>query len=326
MNESEYRRLRANLLSGGEAPPELISELRQVAGRLIRSRALPPRLAPYGVWNEEATDEVFQAWTTTRLLGRGDLRGIVARSGSVGVLRALAERSLRQFLLNERARSEAQNLFRRVREQLRDDEAFRCFIESPRSQNAWWGLSAWDERPPFNDDARQLRRAAWSVEDLTVIRYSAIARKLSPLLDREELNRFLHGLFKALHALLTITHIMNGLRERLALDSSETVPFEAAPEPGRDEDVAGELAIRETALLAVAELSSRQVRVLVATAAGRPLAAIGASLGCSAATVLNEQNRVGAVIRRLSADNEEQELLLKTVTDLLYLEGEHDVE
>jgi len=326
MSESEYRRLRANLLAGTDAPPELLNELRQVAERLVRSRMLPPRLAPYGVWNEEASEEVFQAWAAKRLFGRGDLRGIVARSGSGAVFRTLAERSLRQFLLNERARSEAQNLFGRVREQLQNDDAFRCFIESPRSQNAWWGLSAWEEPPAFNDDERRLRLAAWSVENVTVIRYSASARKLSPLLDREELNRFLHGLFEALQALLTISHVMNGLRERLALDASETVPMEGAPEPSSAQDVAGELAIRETALLVIAELSSRQARVLLDTAAGRPLAAIGAALGCSAATVLNEQNRIGAVIRRMSADKEQQELLLKTVTDLLYVEGKHDVE
>jgi hypothetical protein len=326
MNESEYRRLRAALLAGSEVAPELMGELREVAARLVRSRVLPPRLAPYGVWNEEAAEEIFQGWVSKRLLGRGDLRGLLARSGSLAVLRTLAERSLRQFLLNERARSEAQNLFGRVREQLQCGEQFRCVIESSRPQSSWWGLKDWEERPAFNDDERALRRAAWSVEDLTVIRYSASARKLSPLLDRHELDRYVRGMFEALQALLTITHLMGGLRERLALDGSGTVPLDAAPEPASEHDVVDDLAIRETALLVIAEMSARQARVLVSTAGGQPLAEIGAALGCSAATVLNEQRRIAAILRRNSGDAGEQERLLKIVSDLLYVGVENALE
>ncbi len=319
MNESEYRRLRTDLLAGVDPTPPLLAELRQVTGRLVHSHVLPPALSPYWVWNNEAADEVFQAWATQRLIGRGDLRRIVARAGNIAVLRALAERSLRQFLLNERARSEAQNLYGRVREQLQADEAFLCFIESSRSQNAWWGLASWKEPPAFNDNERRLRQAAWRIENLTVIRYAADARKLSPLLDRDELNRFLHSLFDELEALLTTTHMMSALRERLALNENGTVPIELVPEPTGADDTASELALRETALLVVAELTSRQVRVLVETAASRPLAEIGVRLGCAAATVLNEQNRIAAVIRRLSADSDEQQQLLKRVIDLLYV-------
>jgi DNA-binding CsgD family transcriptional regulator len=322
MNESEYRRLRADALSGGEPAPAIMRELRGAAGRLLASRVLPPALSPYGVWNQEAADDVFQAWAAERLFGRGDLRGILARAGNLPVLRALAERSLRQFLLNARGRSEAQNLYGRVREQLAQDQRIRRFIESPRSQNAWWGLSDWDQPPAFNDDQRSLNRAAWSIEDLTVIRYASDARKLSPMLDRDELNRFLHSLFQELQAMLTLTHIMSALRERLALDYQRgAVSIDVAPEPAGSEDTATELALRQTALLVISELTSRQAKVLLQTSQGRPLAAIAQKLGCSAATALNEQRRIATAIRRLSADQEEQGRVLNVVTDLLYVGG-----
>lgn len=286
--------------------------------RLVRSRTLPPALSPYGTWNDEAVDDIFQAWATQRLIERGDLRPMVARAGSPAVLHALAERSVRQFLLNARERTVAQNLYGRVRERFNDDAAFRCFIDSSRAQDMWWGLSSWEDRAPFNGDERLLARAAWSVADLVIIRYAASARKLSPLLDRAELKRFLEGLLGELQALLTIAHVMDALRQRLAISEQNIVSIDLVSEQFATDASVKEFALRETALLVIAELSARQVRVLLETAQGRPLADIGRTLGCAAGTVLNEQSRIASVLRRFSGDDEERDDLLKIVTDLLY--------
>jgi DNA-binding CsgD family transcriptional regulator len=322
MSESEYRRLRLQLLSGEEPSRQLLDMLAATVRRLVLSHALPPGLAPYGVWDAEAAEDVFQAWASQRLIGRGDLRAMVARAGSQGVLRALAERSVRQFLLNSQARSEAQNLYSRVREQLQREDVFVCVIDSPRSQNTWWGLSEWPVREPFNGDERLLRQAAWSVPDLVVIRYGASARKLSPLLDRDELARFLEGLLKHLEALMTPAHMMSALRERLALDEQTPRPIEDVAEPvAADPEMSSAIALRESAVLALGELTSRQAKVLLASAQGRTLSDIGNQLACAPATVLNEQERIAAILRRLSGDEQEQREVLKILTDLLYVGG-----
>lgn len=323
MQEADYQQLRTRLLRDGHVDDAFYRELREVAARLVRRRALPPMLAPYGVWNEEAVDEVFQAWTTRRLLGGEQLRPLVARAGDLRIFRGRAERSLRQFLLNERDRTQAQNLFERLRELLERDPSFRCFIDSTRSQDRWWGLSFWRQPQAFSGSAMLLAGAAWAAGDLTVIRYRADARKLSPVLDHEELKRFASVVLETVDALLTIRLLIDALRARVDLDDGPTLPLLESNEPASPPAV-DEAGLRELAEFARDELTDRQAAILLATADGRPLAEIGRGLGCSAATVLNEQRRVGELLTRLSADSEERAELLNVIVDLLYESTDND--
>jgi hypothetical protein len=66
-------------------------------------------------------------------------------------------------------------------------------------------------------------------------------------------------------------------------------------------------------------MTSRQVDILLGSHEGETLAVAAERLRCSPATVLNEQRRVGAILRRLSGDDEEQHALLNITLDLLYL-------
>ena len=325
MIDQDYARLRKRLLRDGDIADELYSELRDIVAGVVRRRELPPVFAPYGEWNEEAIDEVFQAWMTRRLLGLGHLKPLIARAGDVRVFRARAARSLRQFLLNERDRTQAANLFARMRTLLNEDGDFSCFIDAKRSQDRWWGLTTWDDPEPFSASERTLHAAAWAAGDLVVIRYRADAKKLSPVLDLPELKRFAVVVFETLTTLLTVPLLIDALRARLDLDEGDVLPLgdsdAATTSPTAMPD---QLGLRELAELARSELTERQALVLRATAGERPLADIGRELHCSAATVLNEQRRVAALLTRLTADDAERAELLNLVVDLLYEMSDRD--
>jgi DNA-binding CsgD family transcriptional regulator len=323
MNDAEYAHLRRRLLRDGELPNALYGELREVVRRLVRRRALPPAFAPYGEWNDEAIDEVFQGWATRRLIGLGHLRPLVARSGDLRIFRGRAERSLRQFLLNERDRTQAENLFARLSTLLNEDDAFCCFIEATRSQNRWWGLAQWRDPEPFAGEERVLHAAAWAVGELAVIRYRADALKLSPVLDANEIKRFTVVVLETLRALVRIPHLLDALRARIDLDQGPTLPLaliEDRPSPGAVDDVG----LGELAQFAYDQLTDRQAAILAATAAERPLAEIGAELGCAPATVLNDQRRIGALLTRLTGDDQERATLLNLIVDLQYEQSDHD--
>lgn len=319
MNEAEYRRARSTFLRDGVLRAELYEELAGVAQRMVRRRLLPPVYAPYGQWDHEATEEVAQGWITHRLVGAGLLRALLARAPELYIFRAHAERSLRQFLLNERERSQAQNLFARIRSLLDEDPRFRCFIVSQRPQDRWYGLDAWDRPIAFDGDPRKLKAAAWSVGELVVIRYRADARKLSPVLDAAELNRFVLTVLTAVGSLLTPRHLLDALATRVALEDTQILAYEdAGPEAAEDPRFDERIGLRELAAAALAELTRRQADVLLGTADGRTLEDMAADLDCSRATVLNEQRRAGQALTRLSGDDENREVLLNAVVDLLY--------
>jgi DNA-binding CsgD family transcriptional regulator len=319
VTEREYLQARRAYLRDGELTTELHQELVEVVRRMIRRRLLPPSFSPYGHWDQEAADEVFQAWMTRKLLEAGQLRPLVARAGGLYVFRANAERSLRHFLLNERDRSQRLNLFARIRALLDEDPRFRCVVPSQQAQNRWYGLHDWDEAEAFDGNPRSLRSAAWSAGDLAIVRYRANARKLSPVLDADELKRFVLVMFNVIGALLTPRHLLDGLATRVDIGDPEFSELEAAEAPTpHAPTVDEEIDVRGLAVTALAELTGRQARVLLGTADGLTLEDLAGELGCSRATVLNEQRRAGVLLTRLSGDDHDRELLLNYVLDLLY--------
>jgi DNA-binding CsgD family transcriptional regulator len=319
----EYRLLRRRYLRHEIDPDPFFEEARAVVLRTVRARALPAALSPYGNWDEEAAIELFQAWSAHRLVDRGQLRELVAKADGIGAFRGLAERSLRQFLLNQRDRSQLQNLYARLRALLEEERQFHCFVSADRSQDRWWGLSGWDDAAPYSGGDRELASAAWSVGELTIIRYRADARKLSPVLDTFELRRFTTLVLEALGATLTPVLILRALQQRLDLNDAPTLEIDTEREPAHLSDPADGLALRESAQFAIDELTERQERILIATSEGVSVSVIADTIGCSTGTVTNERHRVGDVLHRLSATDDEQRELLKTVLDLLYQAGRH---
>lgn len=310
------RRIRA-----GETPPELVEELRGVASTLARSRRLPPSFAPYGRWDDEAGDELFAGWWADRLVGEGRLLALLDRAPDLPGLRRLAERSLRQHLLNAQDRSQARNLFARLVVLLESKaDRFRLVQDASRTQNQWYALTDADaaSQEPWTGPERLLIAHAWALGDFVVIRYRAAAAKLSPVLDAAELERFVIGLLQRTEAALTPGLIMRALSARFALGDVELEPMdEASPLPSAAVGPEAEVLLRDTARSLLDELTPRQSAIL--RRSGDKVADIAGALDCSVGTVVNEQRRVGVVVTRASGDDDERAALVNLMVDLLYV-------
>jgi DNA-directed RNA polymerase specialized sigma24 family protein len=294
-----------------------------VVRRLVRLRLLPPSFAPYGRWDEEAAAEIFTGWYADRLLGRGHLQAMLDRAGTVGAFHRLCERSLRQHLLNTKDRSQTRNLFARLTVLLDDDPSFIRTRNAERAQDRWYFLATGDDAPrEFAGEDSVLVAHAWAVGDLTVIRYRAAARKLSPVLDADELKRFTAAFLTRVGRALTPGLIMRALSARLDLGEvrvenlEEQGPTGAPTAPILPADE--RLALRETALALLGELSARQALILQRTSEEETVAQIAAAAGCSAGTVVNEQRRIGQLVSRLSENDVERDQLLNILADLVY--------
>lgn len=324
MNHDEYRKIRSSYAQARDLDPRLVEELRRLASRLVRYRGLPPSYAPYGVWNQEAEEEVFQSWTAERLIAGGQLQALLDRATNVESFRRLAERSLRQHVLNQRERSQAQNLYWRTAEMLEDDDDFHDFVGAKRPQNVWWGLAAWKghDRPQFPGGDEELIGHTWALGDFQVIRYRPDARKLSPVLSTDELKCLLVGLLDRVQALLTLTRIMRAIEHRFDLGEVRLEALEAPEAEAAPADEADPVVLEETALAMIAEMSSRQVEVLVRSEAGETIDQMAERLECSVGTVVNERRQVGAILARHSETDNQRAAVLRKVLDLLYEEGE----
>lgn len=311
---SDDLRLLRRRVRAGETPTELVDELRGVARRMARSRRLPPSFAPYGQWDDEAADEVYAAWFADRLVGEGDLLALLDRSPDRQTLRRLAERSLRQHLLNAQDRSQARNLFARLVALLTDEtRPFRLVQDASRPQDRWYALS---DDAPWGGPERELVAHAWALGDFVVLRYRAAAAKLSPVLDAGELERFVIGLLDRAGA-LTPGLIMRALSARFALGEVAFEPIdEAPPLPAATRGPEAEVLLNDTAQALVGELTDRQAEVL--RRSGDRVADIAEAVGVSGGTVVNEQRRIGELVARASGDDVERHALLNRIADLLY--------
>ena len=314
MTDARLQELR-RLLRQGQLEPDLVDELKSVVARLVRLRLLPPAYAPYGQWDDEAAEELFASWYETRLLGRGHLQLLLDRARSAGAFRRLAEQSLRQHLLNQRARSQAQNLYWRVVELLEGDDDFELVRDAVRPQDRWWRRTA-SGASEWSGDDRKLVAEAFALGDFAIIRYRADAKKLSPLMDADELKRFVDGLLARTGA-LTPTLITRALEQRFDLGAvSEEELTEAVAPAAPEPDISVDLALTDAARSVIAELTARQIEVLRLSESAT-VDEMARALQCSVGTVHNEQRRIATTIER-SCEPDEREELLKKVADLVY--------
>jgi DNA-directed RNA polymerase specialized sigma24 family protein len=159
---------------------------------------------------------------------------------------------------------------------------------------------------------------AWALGDFAVIRYRAGSRKLAPVLDEAELRRFARELMQLSGCAMSAAVLNRALAGRFGLENPSTVELEGSktdlPETSWTEE---EVVLRDTAKWIVEQFSERQREVL-RLSEDEGIAQIAEALGCSNATVFNEQRRIGVLVDRFSADPRERDQLLKMSVDLLY--------
>jgi DNA-directed RNA polymerase specialized sigma24 family protein len=321
MTDIEFRRARIAFLQQGEISQELVALLRRVVRRLVLFGGLPPMYSPTGRWDSDSEDDTFGDWVAVRLLGTGQLAALLHRCSTPASFSRLAETYLRRHLINGLMRSYATNLYGRVRELLREDPAFVVLVESEREQDVVWRLDEGDRVVPWQGDENHLIALAWGMGEFETIRYRENARKLSPVLERDELLRFVAGLMAAANHGLTLSQIVRVLVRRFDLEPIiEESADEAALEHPSSQDVVEDVHAAQLARAALAELTQRQTAVLREWLRNLSVRDIAVSLHLSVGTVSSEQAAISVVLSRLSdPDGESRASLLNALRDLLFI-------
>jgi hypothetical protein len=312
VTDAEYAMVRAEVLAGQDPPAALLDDCRRSVELLVRTAGLPAHYSPDGVWSPEAVEEVYADWVATRGVERGQLRAMLQRAPVLRVFRRMVETSVRQHLIDGLKRSQATNLYERVTRLL--IEVGR-FTSHGSGAGRLWHLADGPEAP-FDGDDRRLLGVAWSLGEFRVIRYDPQARKLSPLLEAEELERFVTGMLAA--GAMTAATIVHALRLRFGLDPDEPPgELDDGLHSGGSADPQAAPIIEELVTATLAELTERQAKILMGrdrNSSGRELAV---QLGCSTGTVSNELRRIEDILARLGTDAPE---VLKHVLDALFHE------
>ena len=296
--------------------------LRQVVHRLIRYGGLPPMYSPIGRWGQDAEDEVFSDWLSARLIGTAQLAALLQQSNSAAAFARSAEAYLRRHLINRLERSYASNLYARLRDLLPEEPDFAVLSAAQREQDQMWKVSAAGEVGAWQGSDDDLVSLAWSLGDFETIRYREEAKKLSPVLERDELLRFIRGLLEAAAAGLTLGQMVRVLVRRFDLEPAtvESLGEEAEEVPSPD-GVIDQVERASLAQAALAELSERQVKVLREWLAQLPVREIADRLQISTGTVANEQAAIGIILSRMSdPDGDSRAQLLNGLRDLLFIE------
>lgn len=325
MTDTEFRESRTLFLAEGRVTEELLLALRGIVGRLVAFGNLPPMYSPTGSWDEDAEEEVFAGWIESRLVGTGQLAALLQQTGTERSFVRLGELYLRRHLINRLERTHATNLFDRLRALLAEDSrTFEVLVPSTREQDVVWTLGAGGGRAEsgavFEGGEDRLLSLAWGLGEFETVRFRDDARKLSHVLERDELIRFVVGLMQAAGAGLTLAQLVRVIARRFDLDpvTVESIGQEAAEVPGSD-DVIEAVAAQQIAVAALAELTSRQVDVLSGQLQEHSVREIAGELSVSVGTVAAEQRAIATVLSRLSdPDGDSRRELLNALGDLLF--------
>lgn len=329
MTSAEYTAARRAFLESGRLDPELLVLLQRTVARLVRYGGLPPHYSPTRHWDREAEQEVLADWLAARLVGTGQLTAVLHEAATPGSFMRVGELFLRRHLISRLERSQATNLYARVRQLLDEDPELVVLAYAARDQDVGWGLVVWRPagRPHWAGTDRELASAAWGLGDFTTIRYRDDARKLSPLLEQSELRRFVIGLLTVVDAILTPAQIARALVLRFDLGPVvvEALDDEAAAVLAAV-DVVDQVAAGDLAVAVLAELTRRQVDVLRGWLADQSVRDIASELRVAVGTVHSDQRAITTTLRRVSdSDGASHGALLNALRDVLFMEGtNHD--
>ncbi len=323
LTDEQYRRARRAYLQsrGQEVDRELLELLWRVASRFVRASGLPPVYSPTGRWDRDSAEELLGDWMVARLM-KGQLKTILDQAATPGAFARLAEAALRKHAITRRERSQSANLFGRLRIMLPEDGELAVMHEAARDQDRAWGLRAWGGvRAVWTGDDKALASAAWGLGHFDTVKFKTDAKKLSHLLEADDLRRFVHRLLDALGRALTLGQIVRALELRFDLepvgltDLGEEADTVAAEQPA----VADEAVARRAVIAVLGELTQRQVEVLHRMLGRMPMREIATELDVSLGTVATEWSKVTEVLRRVSdSEGAEHQLLLNILRDLLF--------
>jgi hypothetical protein len=298
---------------------EVTLELYAFLGRLVsvaqRTRALAPAPVPGGRWGDpDAVADTVHAWLAEVLLARGLLQAFDACLTPAALSRYL-ERALRNWLVGRSRRASGSRLLERAVAMMNSDEAFVMLRTARAVNDRWWGLALWRDPSLFSRSDEEVIAAAWALGDYVLLRYPSSERS-DPVLNAEDLRRFLHDLLESVGEALSGRHFDAGFRARFAYAYASTpVALEEVPELADASDVETEALVADAARIALADLSERQLRVLVERPRGT-LEQLAAELRVSRGTVDNEYRRAVLKVREAAPSDALFNAVLETVLEL----------
>jgi len=242
--------------------------LHQLLEKVVQStvRQYPAaEYSPSRVWDRMSCEDVLNDWVLERLLSRADLQVLLASAATTAQFRAALTTSLRQHVTNGRRRSITANLFKRVKDMLRDDSAFRPLTTNVQGGNQRWTLRSAKSENPSPAAARELLRIASELSDdqLEVVRYGPFSQKLSPILRKGKLREFLLHLFEHARGSLTLSTILDVMRDRFSLWPELHGALDDSL-PSSESDVGDEVANADKGKSVVARLDKEAAGVVAA--------------------------------------------------------------
>jgi len=284
---------------------------------LVRFSGLPPIYSPTGQWDDEAERDVVGDWIAARLLGTGQLAALLQQAATPGSFLRLGELYLRRHLINRLARSQAKNLHARVSDMLSDDSVFE-----PASADGHWQLAGQPAQPWQGTD-KELLAAAWRLGHFEVVRFRDDAKKLSHVLEADDLRRFVAGLLQHTGCALTLAQVVRALVLRFDLEPAGFEPLEDHEEVlSAQVDIVDDVSAGRAARAVVAELTQRQVAILRCQLRDFNVRETATEVGVAIGTVSANQKVNAEVLSRLSdEEGASRGALLNALRDLLFIES-----
>ena len=308
----------------------IYDELLLTVRLVVVGRHYPPAYSPTGRWDEDAYVALAHDWAMTKLLRLGHLEHLLLTNETVRGFRKGLQLSFVQFLISQKKRTALDNLFARTTGILSADERFRCFIESPRKSDRYWGLASWEWPEPYAGSEAALIATGLRLQGIRVIRYRTDAKKLSPIISDRGLADLLMQLLRSTNALLNLGQFVTVFRYRFdllqapeestreLLDSEDIAPLGQRVQEGSGVSVEEQVLLDEAAFWVLQTMPTRQQRVLLEYAyPDATLESIAHRVGCSKSTVDNELHRALQLLRNETETYEEARAIYERVLTLL---------
>jgi DNA-binding CsgD family transcriptional regulator len=315
LSSDDFARAR-EAVRGGGFTDELYGFLTRLVTVAQATRAMAPAPVPGGRWSDpDAVGETVQAWLAEELLDGGLLKAFDACQTPRALARYL-ERALRNWLVGRSRRASGPRLLERAVEMLRDDDGpFSLLRDARAAAERWWGLAAWEHPDFFDGNDSQLIAQIWALGDFTLLRFSS-SERADPVLSSEELHRYLLELLGRIGQGLSGRHLDTGFRARFAFAYDQApAPLEDAPEPRGASDAVVDVLVDEAAHIALADLSQRQLQVLLERPRGT-LEELAGRLQVSRGTVDNEYRRALLKVRAAAPSEPTFDAVLEKVLEL----------
>jgi len=277
-------------------------------------------------WLPEDSEEVLGGWCAARLAS-GRLANLIDKAESVRALRSMLAKDLQQYANEVRRRNLPTKLYKRMHAILTSSpDRYQPVLATKNPGSTSWTLAARPAAAIFSGEDAELIAHVFAVA-LKPLQEDPLAKKQSQFLTPTELERYVSEMLERTARGVSLDQLTRGLVLTYNLEPTFTeLPDESAlgDEP-RESEPPGIRRVEGPALpdpedagahALLDALTERQIQVLGDLHLKVHQSETAKRLRCSAATISNELDAIGAVLMRWP-EREEQLRVLRQTIDLL---------